>query len=55
MVDTEMKALDLFWGKEKPIWIFIEPLCPDECNQAESFSPSGLLGWGEAQAIILAK
>lgn len=55
MVDVEMNELYPLWEKQKPEWIFIEPLRPDETREAESLSLSGLLGLGEAEAIILAK
>jgi len=55
MVDTELKKLYPLWGKHRPEWILIDPLLPNETTQAESLFLSGLLGFGEAEAIILAK
>jgi len=55
MVDIEMDELYPLWRKQRPEWITIEPLLPDETEQAESLFLSGLLGFGEAEAIILAK
>ena len=55
MVDIEMNELSSLWGKKKPEWISIETLLPHENLQAESLFFSGLLDFGEAEAIILAK
>jgi len=55
MVDIEMNELYPLWRKHKPEWITIEPLLPDESKEAESLFLSGLLGPGEAEAIVLAK
>ena len=55
MVDTEMKEISPFWEKDRPEWIVIEKLLPDEIKQAEHLFLSGLLDFGEAEAIILAK
>lgn len=55
MVDTEMNELYPFWEKHRPEWIHIELLLPDENTQAESLFLSGLLNFGKAEAIILAK
>lgn len=55
MVDTEMNELCPQWKKHRQEWIFVEPLLPDETKQAESLFLSGLLGFGEAEAIVLAK
>ena len=55
MVDTEMNELSPYWEKDKPEWMIISPLLPDETIQAESLFLSGLLDFGEAEAIILAK
>ena len=50
-----MKEISHSWEKEKPEWIVIEQLLPDEIKQAEYLFLSGLLDFGEAEAIILAK
>jgi len=55
IVDIEMNELSSIWKKKKPEWIFIETLLPHETIQAESLFLSGLLDFGEAEAIILAK
>lgn len=55
MVDREMNALNPLWKKEKPEWISTESLFPDEVRKAEALFFSGLLDFGEAEAIILAK
>ena len=55
MVDIELKKLYPLWGKYRPEWILIDPLLPNETTQAESLFLSGLLDFGEAEAIILAK
>lgn len=55
MVDTEMKELYPQWRKYRPEWITIESLLPDETKLAGSLFLSGLLDFGEAEAIILAK
>jgi len=54
MVDTEMKEISPFWEKNRPEWIVIEQLLPDEIKQAEYLFLSGLLDFGETEAIILA-
>lgn len=55
IVDAEMNELSPQWKKHKPEWIAIKPLLPDEAKYAESLFLSGLLDYGEAEAIILAK
>lgn len=55
MVDTEMKEISPFWEKDRPEWIVIEQLLPDEIKQVKYLFLSGLLDFGEAEAIILAK
>lgn len=55
MVNIEMNELHPIWRKHRPEWITIEPLLPDETKDAEFLFLSGLLGFGEAEAIILAK
>ncbi len=55
MVDTEMNQLSLPWRRHKPVWVFIEPLLPDETTPAETLFLSGLLDFGEAEAIMLAR
>ena len=54
-VDIEMASQSLSWKTDKPGWIKVEPLLPDEARQAESIFLSGLLDMGETEAIILAK
>ena len=55
MVNSEMNNLDPLWKKEKPEWISTKHLLPDEAREASSLFLSGLLDFGEAEAIILAK
>lgn len=55
MVDTEMDGLCPQWEGNRPKWISIKPLLPEETIQAETLSLSGLLSFGEAEAIVLAK
>ena len=55
MVDNELNEIDPLWRKEKPEWIFIEPLQPDEIKETEFLFISGLISLGEAEAIVLAK
>ena len=55
MVGIEMNELHPLWRKHRPEWITIEPLLPNETKEAKSLFLSGLLGFGEAEAIILAK
>ena len=50
-----MNQLSSLWRKHKQAWIFIEPLLPDETTQAETLFLSGLLDFGEAEAIMLAR
>lgn len=55
-VDSELtELLRQSWKKQKPQWIHIEPLTPEENENAESLTVSGLLNPGEAGAILLAK
>ncbi len=55
MVDDELNSLISYWEKERPEWIVVSHLLPDEIAQAESLFLGGLLDFGEAEAIILAK
>jgi len=55
MVDTEINELYPSWGTHRHEWIHSERLFPNEITQAESLFLSGLLNFGEAEAIILAK
>ncbi|MBM4137706.1 MAG: hypothetical protein FJ241_12890 [Nitrospira sp.] len=55
MVDIELSELYPLWEKHRPEWILIERLLPHETVQAESLFLSGLLDFGEAEAIILSK
>lgn len=55
MVDIELNELFPYWEKDKPEWIIVSHLLSDETIQAESLFLSGLLDFGEAEAIILAK
>ena len=54
-VDAEMNELYPLWSNQRPEWIIIEPLLPDEAAKAESLFFARLLGFGEAEAIILAR
>jgi len=55
MVDNEMKEIYPFWEKDRPEWIVIELLQPEEIKEAEHLFLSGLLDLGEAETIILAR
>jgi predicted nucleic acid-binding protein len=55
MVDIELNEFDPQWKKQRPDWILVVPLSSNEIKQAESLVLSGLLDFGEAEAIILAK
>jgi len=56
IVDSELTdLLRQSWKKQKPQWINIEPLTPEENQNVESLTLSGLLDPGEAGAILLAK
>lgn len=55
MVDIEMNELSPAWKEHKPKWILIESLLSGEMSEAESLFRAGLLGLGEAEAIILAR
>ncbi len=55
MVDIEINEISSAWEKQKPDWLNVETLSPNETMQAESLYLSGLLDFGEAEAIILAK
>lgn len=55
MVDDEMSGLNARWRNLRPGWIFVKPLSPEETRQAGHLYHSGLLDYGEAEAIVLAK
>lgn len=55
MVDVEICEIYPLWGKQRPEWIIIETLLPDEIRQAESLFFSGMLDLGEAESIVLSK
>ncbi|KAF0144370.1 MAG: hypothetical protein FD156_1921 [Nitrospirae bacterium] len=55
MVETELSEIDHLWKKQRPDWILIETLSSSEIKKAESLVFSGLLDFGEAEAIILVK
>ena len=55
MIETEVSEIDHLWKKQRPDWILIEPLSSGEIAKAESLVLSGLLDFGEAEAIILAQ
>lgn len=55
MIETELSEIDPLWKKQRPDWILVDPLSANEIKQAESLVLSGLLDFGEAEAIILAK
>ena len=55
MVDIELNEFDPQWKKQRPDWMLVVPLSSNEIKQAESLVLSGLLDFGEAEAIILAK
>ncbi len=55
VVDIELKELYPQWENNRPDWLRVESLSPNETTQAELLSASGLLDSGEAAAIILSK
>jgi predicted nucleic acid-binding protein len=56
IVDFELTdLLRQSWKKQKPQWITIDSLTPEENENVESLTLSGLLDPGEAGAILLAK
>lgn len=46
MVDIEMREIYSLWEKDKPKWIVVKTLLPDETTQAESLFLSGFLDFG---------
>lgn len=56
VVDSELTdLLRQSWKKQKPQWLTIDPLTPEESENIDSLTQSGLLDPGEAGAILLAK
>ncbi len=56
IVDSELTdLLRQPWKKQKPQWLTIDPLTPEESENIDSLTQSGLLDPGEAGAILLAK
>mgnify|MGYP000297662879 CR=1 FL=1 len=54
-VHSELQALSESWKRKKPEWIDIKPLGETQCEESRILYESGMLGKGEAEAIILAK
>lgn len=56
IVDSELTdLLRQSWKNQKPQWINIDSLTPEENKNVDSLTQSGLLDPGEAGAILLAK
>lgn len=54
-VDIELSEIGLSWKDQKPIWISVERLTLTENSKANVLYSSGLLDFGEAEAIVLAQ
>jgi predicted nucleic acid-binding protein len=54
-VNTEASRHIPPWTTAPPAWINITPLQPTNANQAQAWRQAGLLDWGEAEALALAR
>ena len=54
-VDSELSEIDASWRDPKPSWISVEVLSEKEASDAIALYGTGLLGMGEAEAVIMAK
>jgi predicted nucleic acid-binding protein len=54
-VDIELSEINLSWKEQKPSWISVERLPPNDSFNINALYNSGLLGIGETEAIILAQ
>lgn len=54
-VDSELSEIDASWRDPKPSWISVEVLSEKEASDAIALYSMGLLGMGEAEAVIMAR
>jgi predicted nucleic acid-binding protein len=54
-VDSELLEIDASWRDQKPSWISVETLSEKEASDAIALYGTGILGIGEAEAVIMAK
>jgi len=54
-VDIDLSEINLSWKDQKPSWISVKELSPQESFSISALYNSGLLDMGEAEAIILAQ
>lgn len=54
-VDSELSEIDASWRDQKPSWISVEVLSGKEASDAFALYGTGLLGMGEAEAVIMAR
>ena len=54
-VDSELSEIEASWRDQKPSWISVEMLSEKEASSAVALYSTGLLGMGEAEAVIMAK
>jgi predicted nucleic acid-binding protein len=54
-VDSELSGIDASWRDPKPSWISVEMLTEKGASDAIALYGTGLLGMGEAEAVIMAK
>jgi len=54
-VDLEMRSCDADWHLNRPAWLHVTQLDSGPALEARSWQQAGLLHYGEAQAIALAR
>ena len=54
-VDLEMRGREADWHLRRPTWLHVTPLDSGPALEARSWQQAGLLHYGEAQAIALAR
>ncbi len=54
-VDREMTQQDHLWRSRQPAWIHVQELTASYKAEAEAWEQAGLLGYGEAEGIALAR
>lgn len=54
-VDLEMQSYEVDWQDRRPVWLHLTPLDSGPALEARSWRQTGLLHYGEAQAIALAR
>ena len=54
-VDWEMRSNEAAWNLHKPAWLHVTQLDSGPALEARSWQQAGLLHYGEAQAIALAR